>query len=242
MKTLACYSSLGNTGNNMSTYSYILIFSVIIPFLYSFHPKIKFYKKWPSFFLSTLVIAPLFIAWDIVFTKMGIWGFNHLHISDLKINNLPIEECLFFIAIPYCCIFTYEVLKEHLAKFYSIKRSTILIMALILFICSIFSIDKSYTFSILIGNSIVFLIIYLLRTPLEKMLNSFFILLIPFMIVNGLLTGSFIEEEVVWYNNAENCNIRIGTIPIEDSFYFLLLFFSQIMLYEYFKKINFLNK
>ena len=44
-------------------------------------------------------------------------------------------------------------------------------------------------------------------------------MLIPFFIVNGILTGSFIENEVVWYNNTENLNIRLFTIPIEDSVY-----------------------
>ena len=33
---------------------------------------------------------------------------------------------------------------------------------------------------------------------LGRFLPSFFITLIPFFIVNGVLTGSFIENEVVW--------------------------------------------
>ena len=50
-------------------------------------------------------------------------------------------------------------------------------------------------------------------------------ILIPFFIVNGLLTGSFIIDEIVWYNNNHNLGLRIGTIPIEDIFYgFSLLF------------------
>ena len=220
----------------MSTYAYILFYSIIVPFIFSFHSKIKFYRQWPAFILSTLIIASIFILWDFKYTQMGVWGFNHIHISELKIYNLPLEECLFFIAIPYCCIFTYEVLNKYLKKLYTLPKYTALTISIILFLASILNFEQSYTFSVLIGNSILFLILYILKISFEHILNSYIILLVPFCIVNGLLTGSYINEEVVWYNDAETWNIRIGTIPVEDSLYFLLLFFSQIIIYEYFKK------
>jgi lycopene cyclase domain-containing protein len=59
--------------------------------------------------------------------------------------------------------------------------------------------------------------------------------LIPFFIVNGILTGSFIEGEVVWYNNNENLGIRILTIPIEDIVYAFNMLYSSLILIAYFK-------
>ena len=73
----------------------------------------------------------------------------------------------------------------------------------------------------------------LIKNNLAKVYLSFVVTLVFFFIVNGILTGSFIEEPVVLYNNAENSGIRMGTIPIEDIFYGFLLITSIIVLFEY---------
>jgi lycopene cyclase domain-containing protein len=57
------------------------------------------------------------------------------------------------------------------------------------------------------------------------------VILIPFLIVNGILTGSFIDGEVVWYNNNENLGIRFFTIPIEDFGYgFSMILFNLLLI------------
>jgi lycopene cyclase domain-containing protein len=61
-------------------------------------------------------------------------------------------------------------------------------------------------------------------------------MLIPFFIVNGILTGSFIENEVVWYSADEIIGIRLFTIPIEDTVYAFTLILTNLALVEFFEK------
>jgi lycopene cyclase domain-containing protein len=48
---------------------------------------------------------------------------------------------------------------------------------------------------------------------------SYVVILVPFFIVNGVLTGTGLSEAVVWYNDTQNFGVRLGTIPLEDTVY-----------------------
>ncbi len=73
--------------------------------------------------------------------------------------------------------------------------------------------------------------VFKVPTVLNTFFITFLIILIPFGIVNGILTGSFIAEPVVIYNDTENLGIRLGTIPIEDIGYaFSMLLMSLVLI------------
>jgi lycopene cyclase domain-containing protein len=174
----------------------------------------------------------VFIPWDIWFTDLGVWGFNPYYLSGIYFFNLPLEECLFFILIPYCCIFTYHVVWT-LSKNKSFKpmRKTTYTFSLVLFICGMFCIGKVYTFYTFIGLSIVFLVApYVVN--MRVFFKTFIILIIPFLIVNGILTGSLIDDQIVWYNNENNLGIRLFTIPLEDIFYNCFMLLLVMMGYQ----------
>ncbi|PIA81371.1 lycopene cyclase [Gaetbulibacter sp. 4G1] len=206
-------------------YLYLLLNlgSLSIPFLFSFHPKLKFYKYWQALTIGIITSMLIFIPWDIIFTAKGIWGFNNDYFLGIKLFHLPIEEWLFFICIPYACVFTHFALLHYfpnmkLQKSVTKKISYSLIIAF--FIISVFNYNKWYTFiNFLLASIITFLVLIKNSKLLSEFYLTFLVMLIPFFIVNGILTGSFIENEVVWYNNAENLGIRLSTIPIEDTIY-----------------------
>jgi lycopene cyclase domain-containing protein len=222
-----------------SKYLYLAInfFTVIIPFLASFYPKAPFYKKWKYLWLAILIPAVLFLVWDEVFTRIGIWGFNDQYLTGVLIGNLPLEEVLFFFCIPYACVFTYFALNHLIDKDYLFPHqdliSGVLIISLLGF--GIYFMDKAYTgvtFFVL-GLFLAYQMLKLRPRYMGRFYVAFLITLIPFFIVNGILTGSFIDDEVVWYNNAETLGVRIGTIPVEDIFYGMLLILMNITLFEW---------
>jgi len=220
------------------TYLFIDLFSILIPLLFSFHPKIKFYKDFKAFFAANFVSALCFIVWDVIFTARGIWGFNENFITGLKIYNLPLEEVLFFICIPFACVFTYRCLNFILEKSWNgnnEKRITF-IFAIIFFISGICFWKRTYTSTTFIGFSLLLFLVRFIfgHVWLGDLYRTWLILLLPFFIVNGLLTGTGLPSPVVWYDTTKTIGIRMLTIPIEDIIYGFGLVMLTVFFYELF--------
>lgn len=198
-----------------------------------------FIKWWKEVFLSISIVAIVFVIWDIIFTNIGVWGFNEKYLTGINLVNLPIEEWLFFICIPYASIFTHYAISyffPRLVLSWKSARSITLMLIIILSLVILFNTDKAYT--LINYGLLLFVLLYIVITRNEVIRTfyiSFLVILIPFFIVNGILTGSFIDEPVVWYNNEENLGIRLSTVPIEDIGYAFSLIISSIILIEKFK-------
>lgn len=228
----------------MMKYTYLLIdlCTVIVPLLFSFHPKINFYKEWRWFIPANIITGVMFITWDIIFTSNGVWGFNERYLTGVYFFNIPVEEVLFFICIPYACVFTYYCID----KFYKIKWSLsfekifIPFLSISLLITGLCFYSRLYTSATFISLSLILLVIkYFFKLNwLMKLLIIYTFLLIPFFIVNGILTGTGIEQPVVWYNDEENMGIRMLTIPVEDIFYGLELILLNIFFYKLFRSAS----
>ena len=218
-----------------SLYLLVDFFTVIVPLLFSFHPKIKFYKTWGQFFTAAAIVGIIFVIWDSIFTGLGVWNFNPKYVTGIYFFHLPIEEILFFICIPFSCVFTFFCLD----KFYNLswKRKTedifCTIFSLTLLILGFVYLDKLYTSVTFISTALVSLILqFILKIDwFGKAVTVYVILLIPFFIVNGILTGTGLEEPVVRYNPSENLNIRLLTIPIEDVFYGFEMILLNLFIY-----------
>jgi len=220
------------------TYLLIDLFSVMIPAIFSFHPKIRFCEKFKAFFAANAVSAICFIPWDVAFTAKGIWGFNEQYIVGLHFLNLPVEEVLFFFCIPFACLFTYHCFIVIFRKRPGGKRVTGFLIC-ILFIAGIFFWEKTYTAATFISTALLlFVCSYILNIDWAGQLYRVYaFLLIPFFVVNGILTGTGLTEPIVWYNNNETMSFRILTIPFEDVFFGFELIFMTTFFYELFQKL-----
>lgn len=224
-----------------ANYTYLLIDigALLVPFIFSFHKKIQFHKEWKYLWPAIVITALLFIAWDICYTSIGVWGFNEHYLTGLKIYNLPIEEVLFFICIPYSSIFTYYCFEKFkLSWAWLANKSVPVILSVILIPIGLYMYDKLYTSATFIALGSITIYMGLVKKPywLSNFYLMFIVILLPFFIVNGLLTGTGLDEPVVWYNNNENMHIRLLTIPVEDVFYGMLLLLLNTLFFELFRK------
>lgn len=221
------------------TYLTINILTIFVPMLRSFEHRINMVSKWKAIWPAIFVVGFLFVVWDVVFTHMRVWGFTEEHLVGVNAFGLPIEEMLFFVTVPYACLFIYEVLNYFIKKdlLGSVARPFFLTLGIVLLIAGLLSLDKWYT-SVTFLLTAVWLLFLAWQNPswLGRFLLSYLVALIPFFIVNGVLTGTGLENPVVWYNDAENLTIRLGTIPIEDTIYGLLLLSANTYFYEVFRE------
>ena len=219
-------------------YTYLLIdlLSVLIPFLFSFHPKFKFYRQWNALFPAMFISAALFIPFDIYFTYLGVWGFNPSYVIGYYISNLPVEEVLFFFCIPYSCLFTYNCLSVLFRKEVPVKAVNLFTAILIgscVLLAAMFHRHDYTVFAFSILAILLFTAQFIIKVSwLSKFYFTYLILLIPFLIVNGLLTGTGLKAPIVWYNNTQNMSLRILTIPVEDIFYGMALILINLLLFK----------
>lgn len=220
----------------MEKYTYLLInlFSILIPLLVSFEKRIAYYKQWKFLFPSILITATFFIIWDHFLTVWGVWGFNPKYVIGVYLWELPIEEWLFFITIPYSCVFIYVSLNYIFKKDPLNRYAKNISLALIVIFTIIVLFNSSRLYTCIKLSLAALMLVYALKNNLVFMgmfYRAYMVSLLPFLVVNGFLTAL----PVVIYNNNENLGIRIGSIPVEDTIYTLLMLLMNITLFEYLK-------
>lgn len=212
------------------------LLSIAFPLAASFEPRIAYWKKWPGLFTGMAAMMLVFIVWDVVFTANGVWGFNPRYTLGIDLFGLPIEEWLFFIAIPYSCVYLYEVMRYAIRKdvLAGVARPLSIVLVLALAAVGLVHFDHLYTsITFLCTAGLLALHVFVLKSSyLGRFYIGYAISLVPFFIVNGILTGWLLPEPIVWYNDAENLGLRMNTIPIEDSVYLLFFLLLTITFHE----------
>lgn len=219
----------------MSVYTYLLInlLSVLVPFLYSFTARSGFSRRFGAAFAAIACVAAPMIAWDVLFTARGVWSFNPAYHLGIELFGLPFEEMLFFVCIPFACLFIYDSLRPY-ARWHLNERVAHLalwVAAAGLLIAGWWNLERAYTAAcFVVAGGVAALFAWKPWGRAGVFAATYLIHLIPFFLVNGILTAL----PVVLYNDAENLGLRLGTIPVEDAAYSLILLAGTIWLYERF--------
>jgi len=215
-------------------------FTVVPVLLLSFDRRVAYYKSWKPLLPAILIVGSLFILWDVYFTHQGVWGFNDDYISGYKFLLLPIEECLFFLTVPFACIFIYECLNHYIKKdlLAPLDKYISPILILLFLLIGILHWGHIYTCTtfLLAASFLCYHYIGIKNTYRSRFYLAYLVSLIPFFLVNGVLTGGYTQNPVVIYNPEEYLGIRITSVPLDDSIYSFLLLLMITTLYEYFKK------
>jgi lycopene cyclase domain-containing protein len=203
----------------MSEYLLINILIIIVPLLLTFEQNLKFYKKLRPVLTSILIASPVYIIWDSIATIHGDWDFNPKYLLGIHFFNLPLEEILFFVTVPYSIIFIFETvnyyLKERKIFFNRYLYFTIILLLLVGIV--VFR-DQNYTLIVFIYCIIFFAISsFFFRDIIKSKVFWITILIsyIPFLIINYVLTSL----PIVTYNPNAIWGNRLLTIPLEDFFY-----------------------
>lgn len=243
----------------MYTYLIINILVLLGPLLMSFEKTIHYASYFKKVFITILIVALPFLLWDYLFTREAVWGFNPKYLIGIYITNLPIEEILFFITIPFAILFIYKNVSYKMMLyrvkcsleldtneskniegvpanvFYTVIGGAILISVFCFFV-AILNYTKLYTFFSFIGAGLLFLYTAVAqRRFVGCICISYLIVLVPFLLVNGILTGAFTAEPIVWYSNEHTLGLRLLTIPVEDFAYCFIMVAMNILVFQYSK-------
>lgn len=222
------------------TYLLVNFFTVIVCFIASFDRRIRFDRHFGAYLKAATVATIPFIAWDVWFTKHSVWWFNHTYTLGFDLAGLPIEEWLFFFCIPFSCVFTFYCLE----KFFDLSwadRFSGFLSGLAVAVCLVIAVrfpEKMYPLVTALSTIVVVLYLrFIARVDWIGRASFAFLVLMPgFFAVNGILTGTGLASPIVNYNPQQILNIRLLTIPIEDSVYGYTQFLLVVYLFRKFRK------
>ncbi len=159
----------------------------------------------------------VYVLWDFIFTKLGIWGFNSRYTAFDELD-FPVEEIMWFVVIGFCSMFIYHLVWRRFEGLPKMKMSGVFHGSLLLLFLGIYVvwIDKAYTSMAAMSCAVVVVISWFGGHNLPVFLVAFGWILLPMVLFDGLLTGMFTREALVMYNPEEMAGIRLISIPMED--------------------------
>lgn len=197
------------------------------------------YLRWSNFrsarkkaILAACLVAVPYIAWDIAVTGSH-WHFNRPYTLNARFLGLPAGEWLFFVSVPFACLFSWETLffqrDEKAVPLLSLVRwcwVALLVVGMWVYVQGL-----GYTGLMLIALGLAALVDIFSRTEVLLRPRTYaflgFVCLMT-LIFNGYLTA----RPVVLYEASQQIGFRVWTIPIEDFGYGISLMLFNVVLYQ----------
>jgi lycopene cyclase domain-containing protein len=79
--------------------------------------KVGVLRQWRRLLLVAVPVLAVFVAWDLAAIAAGHWSFDHDQLLGVWLpGGLPLEELLFFLAVPLCAILGFEAVATVLRR------------------------------------------------------------------------------------------------------------------------------
>lgn len=227
-------------------HSYLLVNAgiLVLPLAFSFERRIAYFRRWRELSLAIGAVSGGYILWDILAARAGHWSFNGAFSGAVRVAGLPVGEILFFITVPYACLFIYEATKSFSKPLQQLesragvraRRSSTLIgvaAATPFVILAVAWRAQGYTAAAFTSVALLIVAISIVDPDMAKDRRCWFFIVIsyvPFFVVNSVLTALPIVE----YGESAIWGIRLGTIPLEDLFYNFAMLGFYLLVYRFF--------
>lgn len=94
------------------TYLAVLAFCLIGTAPLEIFLRTRVYRRPLRLVLTLLPVVVLFVAWDLYAIVQGHWTYDKAQTTEVLLpGRLPLDELLFFVAIPICAILTLEAVR-----------------------------------------------------------------------------------------------------------------------------------
>lgn len=209
---------------NLAVFVPLLLLSLRFPSVFA--------RRWRAVGAAVLVGALPFVTWDALVAGRH-WWFNDRYVLGPRIAGLPFEEVLFFVSVPFACLFTWQSVFAPGADAGDAQRRwpyEMLWLAAPLGV-ALLAAGREYTGATLLALAAVAGLDRALETALltrAAFLRFLGVVTVLMMVCNGYLTW----RPVVLYDPRYQLDVRVGSIPIEDFGYGIALVMLVVIVFE----------
>ncbi|WP_316823267.1 lycopene cyclase domain-containing protein [Pedobacter gandavensis] len=215
------------------TYLLLALGMLLIPVLLLFVKKTNFNQTIKFAIPAVLITGVVCAVFATLLVIFGAWVFNPAYLSGQALWLIPIEEPIFYMTSCLAGIAIYESLNAFF-KNNALDKFSLSFSNLMLGICiaMLFFAHMKWYSTLSFGALfvLIFFIEYLNKLRFSyRFYRAFLVSLLLFYIAYGLIS----VLPVIVYK--DTLDLKIGAIPFESHFYFMVMFLLSVYLFERFK-------